>query len=48
VIQQIYERDYVAIAPTTPLSTGARYRVRLDLVVGGADVTTEWEFETER
>ena len=48
VIEQIFERDYVAIAPTFPLMAGARYRVRLHLLVGGADVTTEWEFETER
>jgi uncharacterized protein YkwD len=48
VVPQIYERDYVAIVPTAPLAAGVRYRVRLDLLVGGNDVVDEWEFETER
>jgi hypothetical protein len=47
-IPQIYERDYAAIVPTAPLASGARYRVRLELTVAGADVVEEWEFETER
>jgi hypothetical protein len=34
--------------PTAPLASGARYRVRLELTVAGADVVEEWEFETER
>jgi hypothetical protein len=48
VVPQIYERDYVAIVPVAPLASGARYRVRLDLSVAGANVVEEWEFETER
>ena len=48
VVQQIYERDYVAIVPVAPLAAGARYHVRLDLIVAGADVIQEWDFETER
>ena len=48
VVPQIYERDYAAIVPTAPLAAGARYRVRLDLSLAGADVADEWEFETER
>lgn len=48
IVPQIYERDYAAIVPTAPLASGARYRVRLELSVGGADVVDEWEFETER
>ncbi len=48
VVPQIYERDYVAIVPVAPLASGARYRVRLELSVAGADVVGEWEFETER
>jgi uncharacterized protein YkwD len=48
VVPQIYERDYVAVVPTAPLSAGTRYRVRLELSVGGDDVVDEWEFETER
>jgi len=48
VVPQIYERDYAAIVPTAPLAAGARYRVRLELSVAGADVADEWEFETER
>jgi uncharacterized protein YkwD len=48
VVPQIYEPDYAAIVPTAPLDAGARYRVRLDLAVAGADVADEWEFETER
>jgi uncharacterized protein YkwD len=48
VVPQLYERDYIAIIPATPLSPGGRYRVRLDLSVAGGDVTEEWEFEAER
>jgi len=48
VVPQLYERDYVAIIPATPLAPGTRYRVRLDLMVAGAAVVDEWEFETER
>lgn len=48
VVPQLYERDYVAIIPASPLAPGTRYRVRLELRVAGADVTNEWEFETER
>ncbi|HEV8535259.1 MAG TPA: CAP domain-containing protein [Candidatus Limnocylindria bacterium] len=48
VVPQIYERDYVAIVPASPLASGARFRVRLELTVGGADVVDEWEFESER
>jgi hypothetical protein len=48
VVPQIYERDYVAIVPAAPLAAGARYRMRLELTVAGADRVEEWEFETER
>lgn len=48
VVPVLYERDYVAIVPAAPLTPGARYRVRFDLTVAGADVVDEWEFETER
>jgi hypothetical protein len=48
VVPQLYERDYVAIIPASPLAPGARYRVRLELIVAGSDVVDEWEFETER
>ena len=48
VVPQLYERDYVAIVPAAPLTPGARYHVRLDLTVAGADVVEEWEFEAER
>jgi cysteine-rich secretory family protein len=48
VVPQLYERDYVAVIPAAPLTPGARYRVRLELTVGGADMVEEWEFETER
>ena len=48
LVPQLYERDYVAIIPASPLAAGARYRVRLELIVAGADVVDEWEFETER
>jgi hypothetical protein len=48
VVPQIYERDYAGIVPVSPLAAGARYRVRLELTVAGADVVEEWEFETER
>ena len=48
VVPQIYERDYAAIVPAAPLAAGARYHVRLDLIVAGADVVQEWDFETER
>jgi uncharacterized protein YkwD len=47
-VPQIYERDYAAIVPVAPLASGARYRVRMELSVAGADVVEEWEFETER
>jgi len=48
VVPQLYERDYVAIVPASPLAPGARYHVRLDLTVAGADMVDEWEFDTER
>ena len=48
VIPQIYERDYAGIVPTAPLTGGARYRVRFELLVGGKDVVEEWEFATDR
>jgi len=48
VVPQLYERDYVAIVPAAPLSPGARYHVRLELTVAGADTVEEWEFDTER
>jgi len=48
VVPQIYERDYVAIVPVAPLAAGARYHVRLDLTLAGADAVEEWDFETER
>jgi hypothetical protein len=48
VVPQIYERDYVAIIPVSPLAPGARYRVRLELIVAANNVVDEWEFETER
>lgn len=48
VVPQLYERDYVAVVPAAPLASGARYHVRLDLTVAGADVVDEWEFDTER
>ena len=48
VVPQIYERDYVAIVPSVPLTVGTRYRVKIELRVGGADLTEEWEFETQR
>ena len=47
VVPQIYERDYVAIVPAQPLSASARYRVRLELTIAGADRVEEWEFLTE-
>lgn len=47
VVPQLYERDYVGIVPARPLAPGARYRVRLELTIGGTDVVDEWEFETE-
>src|SRR3989475_3057541 len=47
VVPQLYERDYVAIIPAGPLVPGARYHVRLDLTVAGADMVEEWEFESE-
>jgi uncharacterized protein YkwD len=47
IVPQIYERDYVAIVPAQPLAGGARYRVRLELVIAGADSVEEWEFLTE-
>ena len=48
VVPQLYERDYVAIVPGTPLASGARYHVRLELSVAGSALVDEWEFETER
>ncbi len=48
VVPQLYERDYIAIIPASPLAPGARYRVRLELIVAANDVVDEWEFETER
>jgi uncharacterized protein YkwD len=48
VVPQLYERDYVTIIPASPLAPGARYRVRLELIVAANDVVDEWEFETER
>ena len=45
---EAYERDYVTIIPASPLAPGARYRVRLELIVAANDVVDEWEFETER
>jgi len=45
VVPQLYERDYVAIIPASPLVPGARYHVRLDLTVAGEDMVEEWEFE---
>jgi uncharacterized protein YkwD len=48
IVPQLYERDYVAIVPAAPLAPGARYRVRLELTVAGADMVEEWEFDTER
>ncbi len=47
VVPQIYERDYVAIIPAQPLAGGARYRVRLELRIAGADTVEEWEFQTD-
>jgi len=47
VVPQIYENDYLAIVPAQPLATGARYRVRLELRISGADSVEEWEFQTE-
>ena len=47
VVPQIYERDYVALVPARPLDRGARYHVRLDLVISGVDSVEEWEFLTE-
>lgn len=46
VVPQIYERDYVAIVPAQPLARDARYRVRMELSVGGTDRVEEWEFRT--
>ncbi len=48
VVPQIYERDYVAIVPTSPLIANSRYRVRLELTIAGSDLVDEWEFDTER
>jgi uncharacterized protein YkwD len=47
VVPQIYEHDYVAIVPASPLAPGMRYRVRLELIVAGNQVLEEWEFATE-
>ena len=48
VVPQLYERDYVAVIPASPLVPGTRYRVHLELTVAGADMVEEWEFEAER
>jgi uncharacterized protein YkwD len=48
VVPQLYERDYVAVIPASPLVAGTRYRVHLELTVAGADMVEEWEFDTER
>src|SRR6266550_552613 len=48
VVPQIYERDYVAIVPSRPLTAGVRYRVRLELTVAGSPLVDEWEFEADR
>ena len=48
VVPQLYERDYVAIIPASPLAPGARYRVRLELIVAANEIVDEWEFEAER
>ena len=47
LVPQLYERDYIAIVPTSPLARGSRYRVRLDLTVAGSDAVLEWEFATD-
>src|SRR5438132_11360782 len=47
VVPQLYERDYVAIIPAGPLVPGARYHVRLDLPVAGADMGEGGEVEAE-
>jgi uncharacterized protein YkwD len=47
VVPQLYERDYVAVVPAAPLAKAARYHVRLELTVAGADIVDEWEFDTE-
>src|SRR5207247_6895218 len=47
VVPQLYERDYVAIIPASPLVPGARYHIRLDLTVAGADLRGEWELDAE-
>ena len=48
VVPQIYERDYLAIVPSSALSPATRYRVRFEVRLAGADVTEEWEFATGR
>ncbi len=48
VVPQLYERDYVAIIPASPLAPGQRYHVRLELSVAGVDMVDEWEFDAER
>jgi len=48
VVPQLYERDYIAIIPASPLAPGSRFRVRLELIVAANEVVDEWEFETER
>jgi uncharacterized protein YkwD len=47
-VPQIYERDYLAIVPAAPLAAGTRYHVRFEIHLGSADVTQDWDFETER
>jgi len=47
-VPQIYERDYAAVVPATPLAAGTRYHVRLELRVGDMEHIEEWDFETER
>jgi hypothetical protein len=48
LVPQIFEHDYAAIVPVAPLASATRYRVRLEIIVAGAEVIDEWEFETER
>jgi uncharacterized protein YkwD len=48
VVPQLYERDYVAVIPASPLVPGTRYRAHLELTVAGTDMVEEWDFEAER
>lgn len=43
---QQFERDYQVVVPQRPLASGTTYRVKLDLTVNGAAVTSQWEFTT--